>query len=236
MKLKYEQLKNLSQFKIAHKLYYKKYPFCVRLFSSVGIHRWDFASEDWFRDYRRTSEVRRWLKLHADFDYRTRHDMHLAIYLPDIDALSLVYNRYKNEIETVEGPINEQQTDTMLNDLSITVRDKLFYNKYRYKVSSYLYRSDMDQWTDLLEVCESSFEKENYKLNPTLKNYIHNKMIDQEMRNKQPRSLFRGRRWLPYAGTATVFLTDYDDVCTLHLMFKNIISDTTKIILKSELE
>jgi hypothetical protein len=94
----------------------------------------------------------------------------------------------------------------------------------------------MDAWIDMLETCEASFEKDSYRLNPTLRNYIRNKQMEEEAQNKTPQSLFRMHRWIPYSGTATIYLKEYDDVCTLHMLFKNIITSTTKIILKSELE
>lgn len=236
--LSFQQVKKLPQYQMAHKLYYKKYPICVRFFSSCNTHRWHdaVALEEWRKDLYRYGEITRWLKVHLKCEYRTRHDGHLAVYLPDLEALSKVFYRYKNEIQTIEAPSNETHRDTMINDLNIIVRDKLFYKDYRYKVSSYLYRRDMDNWIELLEVCESSFDENSYKLNPTLKNYIQNKMTEQEMQQLSPSSLFKMRRWVPYSGTATVYLKEYDDVCTLHMLFKNIITSTTKIVLKSELE
>lgn len=237
-KLSYTQLKRLPQYKLARKMYYKKFPICVRFFSGCDTNRWQdpVALEQWRKDLMRYGEVTRWLRLNLKCEYRTRHDAHLAVYLPDIDALSRVFTRYKNIIETIEAPSSEKHNDTMLNDINITIRDKLFYRRYRYKVSSYLYRNQMDQWLDLLDTCESSFEEGNYKFNPMLQNYVKNKIRDQERTTQVPQSLFRSHRWLPYAGTSTVYLSEYDDVCTLHLMFKNIITDTTKIILASELE
>lgn len=235
--LTFEQLKKLPQYKIAHKMYYKKFPFCVRFYSRLqNYDRWDFNSDAFKADLFATAEVKRWLKRYTDFEYRTRHDCHLALYLKDIDAVSRVFNRYKDEINIIEGPVSEKHQDTMVSDLNVTVREKLFYNEYRYKVSSYLYRPSMDAWIDMLETCEASFEKDSYRLNPTLRNYIRNKQMEEEAQNKTPQSLFRMHRWIPYSGTATIYLKEYDDVCTLHMLFKNIITSTTKIILKSELE
>jgi hypothetical protein len=204
---------------------------------NYGRWRWSEESTSAFiNDVRHSAEVKRWLKRYADFEYRTRHDCHLALYLEDIDAVSRVFNRYKNEIKTIEGPVSEKHQDTMVSDLNVTVREKLFYNEYRYKVSSYLYRNSMDAWIELIETCESSFEEGSYRFNPMLRNYVRNKQIDQENQNKTPQSLFRMHRWIPFSGTATIYLKDYDDVCTLHMLFKNIITSTTKITLKSELE
>lgn len=234
--LTYEQLKKLPQYKIAHKMYYKKYPFCVRFYSNMSSEdRWEFQTDSWKKDLVRYREITLWLKNYADFEYRTRHDYHLALYVETIEALSKVYKRYRNEIEIIEAPSTASHYDLMISDLNITVREKLFYNDYRYKISSYLYRNQMDRWIELIDVIENSFDKDSYRLNPTLRNYVRNKAIEQEMQLKSPSSLYRMRRWIPYSGTATVYLGEYDDVCTLHMMFKDIITNTTKIILKSEL-
>lgn len=191
----------------------------------------------WSNNQRQTQEVRTWLKRYAEFDYRTRFDCHLALYIPDLAALDKVFKRYKDQIETIEAPISEQHNNTMIDDLNVTVREKLFYNNYRYKVSSYLYRDKMDSWVDLMETCESSFEKGSYKYNPTLRGYLNNKELEQKYSGSQPRSIFSSyRRFIGFSGTATIYLKDYEDVCTLHMLFKNIITSTTKIILKSELE
>lgn len=233
-KLTYAQLKKLPQYQIAHKMYYKKYPICVRFPNAIyaGSH---WGSEQWASETKKASEVKHWLRKYCDFDYRTRYDYHLAVYLKDIESLSKVYYRYKTEIQTIEAPATESHHDLMITDLNITVREKLYYKDYRYKVSSFLYRNQMDSWLELIDVVESSFEKDSYLMNTTLRNYIKNKKLDQEIQTKSPKSLLRMHRWLPYSGTATVYLKEYDDVCTLHMMFKNIISDTTKIVLKSEL-
>ena len=233
-KLTYSQLKKLPQYQIAHKMYYKKYPICVRFPNSIyaGSH---WGSEQWVLETKKASEVKRWLKKYCDFDYRTRYDYHFAIYLKDIESLSKVYHRYKTEIQTIEAPATESHRDMMIEDLNITVREKLFYGDYRYKISSYLYRNEMDAWLEMIDVIESSFGEESYRMNPTLRNYAENKKLDEKLQSGSHNGLLRMRRWLPFSGTATVYLKEYDDVCTLHMMFKNVISSTTKIVLKSEL-
>jgi hypothetical protein len=216
-------------------MYYKTYPICVRFTRSL----WD--SEEWTKarteSVKKASEVKRWLRKCCDFDYRTRgrYDYHFAIYLKDIEALDKIYQRYKKEITVIEAPATESHRDMMIEDLNITVREKLFYSDYRYKISSYLYRNDMDVWLEMIDVIKNSFEEESYRMNPTLRNYVENKKLDEKLQSRPQTGSLIMRRWLPFSGTATVYLKEYDDVCTLHMMFKNVISSTTKIVLKSEL-
>lgn len=231
--LTFKQLKKLPQYQIAHKLYYKKYTICIRFAASPYHDR--FTSKEWAKELKHSAEVRKWLRKYIDFDYRTRHDYHLAVYVKDIEALSKIYQKFKENIVSIEAPASDDHHEKMIDDLTITVRDKLFYNEYRYKINSYLYRTKMDLWTDLIDVIEDGMDAESYRMNPMLREYKRRKKLDEAMTAKTPQSIMRMHRWLPYSGTGSVYLKNYDDVCTLHLMFKDIITKTTKIILSSEL-
>lgn len=217
MTLTYEQLKNTSQYRTSNKLYFNKYPFVVRF----------FRAEDWnerYQNYYRIASVKRWLKKNNNFDYRTRVDYGLSVYLSDLESVTCIFNKYYNEIEYVDGPLNETHQSTLETEPTVSVRKRLFYDKYRYKISSYLLRSDMDQWIGMIELCQDSFEDDSYKLNNMLQFY--------KMQGRKERSHFR----MPWSGTGTIYLKNYDDLCTLHLMYKNIISNTTKVMLEHELE
>jgi hypothetical protein len=229
----FEQLKKLPQYKIAHKMYYKKYPICIRF--SSDEHNGMTGILAWSSSLKKAIEIKSWIQENCKGDYRTRHDYHLAVYLKDIEMLNKIYQQYKKIITSIEAPSTESHHNKMIDDLNITVRDKLFYNEYRYKIKSYLYRADMDQWEELIDVIEGSMEADSYRMNPMLREYKQNKRLDEDVKSKSPQSILRMHRWIPYSGTATVYLKEYDDVCTLHMMFKDIITSTTKIILKSEL-
>lgn len=231
-KFTYTQLKKLPVFIKAHKMYYKKYPFCVR-FKAI-----DFFQSDGFAEHARNArEIKSFLTRH-DVNHRSRLDYHLAIYLLDLDSVFLLYNKLKDDIVSIEGPLNETHYNVLNDDLNVVVRDKLFYNKYRYKISSKFVHTESDQLNGLIDTC-NSFEKDSYKFNKVIDSYIKNKMLD-EATNKNyvsSRSLYRSRyRYMNYIETATIYLTDYDDVCTLHFMFKNIISSTVKIVLTDEVK
>ena len=213
MTLTYEQLRNTSQYRRSDKLYFNKYPFVVRF----------FRSSDWnerYQNYYRISGVKRWLEKNNNFDYRTRVDYGLSVYLADLDSLHRVYNKYHNEIEYIDGPVSKKHQTTLETEPTVAVRKRLFYNQYRYKVSSNLLRSDMDKWAGMIELCEDSFDQDSYKLNSMLKYYMHHV----------------NHKYMPWSGTGTIYLKNYDDLCTLHLMYKNIITSTTKVMLEQELE
>lgn len=227
MTLTYEQLKNTSQYRTSNKLYFNKYPFVVRFFRST----------DWnerYQNYYRIAGVKRWLEKNNNFDYRTRVDYGLSVYLADLDSLQRVYNKYYNEIEYVDGPLSEKHQTTLENEPTVSVRKRLFYNQYRYKISSHLLRSDMDKWVGMIELCEDSFEQDNYKLNSMLKWYMRYK--DDTFIRRRSMNGYQHYQQMPWSGTGTVYLKNYDDLCTLHLMYKSIITSTTKVMLEQELE
>ncbi len=228
MTLTYEQLKNKSQYRTSNKLYFNKYPFVVRF----------FRAEDWnerYQNYHRIASVKRWLEKNNKFDYRTRVDYGLSVYLADLDSLQRVYNKYYNEIEFVDGPLSEKHQTTLETEPTVSVRKRLFYNQYRYKISSHLLRSEMDKWLGIIELCQDSFEQDNYRLNSVmLKYYLHYK--DYDFLRRSSTNGYRKFHMIPWSGTGTVYLKNYDDLCTLHLMYKSIISSTTKVMLEHELE
>jgi hypothetical protein len=226
-KLTYEQLKNTDQYRVVQKLFYKRYPIAVRFFRSENSLI-DFSA------YQKIREIKRWLKVNNSFDYRTRIDYGLSIYLPDMESLSRVFNRYRYEIEFIDAPLSDKHHDVMVNDLTIVVRKKLYYNTYRYKVSSNLWRNDMVKWNDMITLCQDSFDQTDYKLNNILSFYLNYK--DDINATTQNGLLWPYRPRLPYNATGTIYLKNYDDVCTLHLICKPIITSTSKVTLISELE
>lgn len=232
-KLTFERLKSLPEYKPAHKVYYKKYIFCVRL-KPVN---WKILT-GWKDALELEGEVKRWLKKNKDIDCRTRFDCHLAIYIKDLQGLEKVYNKFKKHITTIEAPINDKHQDTMIDDLSITVREKLFHREYRYKVSSTLYKHSMHEWDDLISTCIESFDEDAFLLNKTLRD--HRKYNDESLvsgiTNTNRVVKPRYNTFIPYRATGSIYLKEYDDLCTLHLMFKDIITDSKKVVLKSELE
>lgn len=232
-KLTYEQLKNTDQYRVVQKLFYKRYPIAVRFFRSENSLI-DFSA------YQKIKEIKRWLKVNNSFDYRTRLDYGLSIYLPDMESLSRVFNRYRYEIEFIDAPLSDKHHDVMVSDLTIVVRKQLYYNTYRYKVSSNLWRNDMVKWNDMITLCQDSFNQTDYKLNNTLSFYLYYKDdIDASPQSglawpSTPSWPYRPK--LPYNATGTIYLKNYDDVCTLHLVCKPIITSTSKVTLISELE
>lgn len=230
-KLTYEQLKKDSRFTIAMKPWYGKFPFRVSLYGWGTL-----MHQDWKGVVRRNRQVKARLD-ESSYEYKHRSDDSFNLYVRDLDAVQLIVDLADRDILEISGPINESHSDLMIQDLTQSFRNKLFYNRYRYKVSCKMYRyeGNMDVFEDIVEFVTSSLDPKTYYLNNTLRQYPRWKAFEAEL-SKTPLNGWSRYRYIPYSATGTVYLMDYDDVCTMHLMFKNEITSTTKVVLIEELE
>lgn len=224
----YEQLKKDTRFCIASKIWYKEYPF------RITFKRWNLDIET-LNYYHRNQDINRTIT-NLGHEFKSRNDMTYNLYLKDESAVTDVLKLFNKDILEIWGPVNETQKDMMIEDLTCTVRKKFFYNKYQYKVSFEMYRysNDMDTFIEIADFVKDSFLEGTYYLNTVLQNYARWKEIDQSIVKSSNPFSFHPR--LPYRATGTVYLKDYSDVCTLHLMFKNDITSTTKVVLIEKIE
>ena len=230
----YEQLKADSRFTIASKVWYKEFPF------RVSFKGWDMFDGGFLNLFHRNSNIKRQMN-RLDHEYKSRNDHCFNLYLKEEQALEDVIKYYNDDIIEIQGPLSQDHKDLMIQDLTQSVRKKLFYNKYRYKVSChmYKYRDEMDQFIDIADFVTSSFEPDTYYINSTIRQYPRLKALENQYKNVGSGSAFRRPRWsnfIPYSSTGSVYFMDYSDVCTMHLMFKNIITSTTKVVLIEDLE
>jgi hypothetical protein len=216
---KYEQLKKLPVYQVAHKMYYNKYPFCVRFKAERKPNHY------YFRNFDLETNVKSFL-VDKGVEYRSRYDLSLAIFLVDIKSVDQLYKKFKDHIVSIEAPMNETQHDKMVEDLNVTVRKKLFYKEYRYKIKFCFWRktSDPDKAFEVIETCRTSFEKENYRFN-----YSFERLAARAESGTS-------HKLTTFWGDGTIYFKDYNDVCTMHFLFKDSISKTTKIILEDELK
>lgn len=225
-----QQLKTDKRYTTAYKLWYSKYPF------RVSFKRWDMFDGNWVDMYKRYRDIREFLRLDGH-SFKYRNDSSFFLYLESVDAVTSLIERDDIDfyIDTIEGPITTQQSEMMLDDFSIAMRKKLYYNRYRYKVSTKQYFREMDFFLEFAEFITETFDPENYYLNNVLRQYPRWKAHDEAVA-KNPQSGWSRFKWTPYSATGTVYLHEYDDVCTLHLMYKNQLTSTNKVVLIEELE
>lgn len=233
MTLSFKQLSEDPRFTIATKPWYGKYPFRITFLS----HGWDGSLFDsgWKERYFRNRSIIKLLDENEE-DFRFRNDRNFNIYLKSLESVNYVLSEYSDIILHITGPISQQHSELMMNDLTQSFRDKLFYNQFKYKVSAQIgkWTGDMDKFLEMSEFVINSFEKNNYYLNSTLKRYPYWKELEELHKNSY--SYGRSFQRIPYSATGTVYLKEYDDVCAMHMVFKDIITSTTKVVLIEDLE
>jgi hypothetical protein len=227
-----EQIKSTVPYTVSQKPWYKEYPF------RVGFHGWDlFAAVNDISECKTLHrQIRKTLKSHS-IDYRKRDDTNYYIYLKTSSDVSLMIELFTKHIIDVAGPYSEKHKNAMLSDFTLLVKDKLWYNQYRYKVSFRLRRNDMDFLEEIAEFVTDNFEHGTYKLNSVICEYPRLKLITQG-RNQRASvaTWYYPTNTMPYVSTGTVYLKNYEDLCTIHMMHKSTITETVKIVLTHEIE
>lgn len=225
--LTYEQLKKHHRWQLTTKLFYNKYPVRIQYPGMVRTYYRLTRDTTVTTDHvlaNRTAAHR--AKILKDFlivnnaEHRFRMDEVFSVYV-DLYGAELLLNNFKKDILTITSPANKTQEDVLLNDLTMLIRKSLYYNKFRYKIEISAVRGDFSLFEDLIDFCESSLERDNYKFNSSV-GYI--------------RHLAANNYRLPYWANGIVYLTEYDDLALLHLMYKDKIDKTTKITLLDEIE
>lgn len=221
--LTYTQLTSLKQFKPVEKLFYKKFPFRATLSGeTLAIDKEDdsYFSKMIVLNTLYYKKINPWLT-NEKIVHKKRSDYSLFLYFLNLEDFSKFYNEYVNLITKIEGPINENQATAMNHDLSIVVRKNLFYKDYTYKLEFNCNRNELDLYTELDEFCRESLSEGDYRYNFVIKDFIENTYQ---------------KTYYPYWSKGALYLKNYDDLCTLHIMFKSRISETKKVLLTSDLE
>lgn len=229
-KLTLQQLKNHENHKVIKKLYFKKYPYCLR----YGLHHSqctdmmlrnnptnirndvDDIKAHIRREFKNSKQVRvrqEWANISLFFENESDF----------VDVASSLNRAYKKILFSVETPISDDQIRFMKDNEIVEIRKTLIYNKYRYKLESYrTYTPEtVDQWIELGKMVRDNFSPEDYKINFNL-SWILN----------HPEKAHRDLRWI---GASAVYFKNYDDVCSIKFIHNNIIKKMVKVALHSEL-
>jgi len=231
-----EQIRSRSDFHYGTKVYYKKHSWRVCLFQPHW--RQDSASllkDCWYRN----KQIESFLDLNEGASWKTRADTSFFIYLSRPDRIPDILDRWGEDVLEIMGPVSDKHQDILLNDLTVVTRKKLWYNKFRYKISCTRYgQAEQEIFEDISDFCTDTLNSDDYKLNDTFR--ITSKSYQKKMQSLWAGSKAPWRRFnfsgVPYTATGTVYLRNHDDVVTLHLMYKQYITTTHKVITLDELE
>lgn len=231
-----EQIRSRSDFVLNTKVFYKKHTWRVTLFQPS----WDDADyllkDAWYRN----KSIERWLKINENDHHKTRSDSSFFVYLTRPDVIPTILEKWGEDVIKITGPVSSKHQDIMLEDLQVVTRSKLWYNKYRYKISSQRHgQPDHEIFTDMQEFCIDTFEPDTYKLSDTFRLYSatqQRKQSSQPVTSGQYRYKWINTHFFPYTATGSIYLVNHDDVVTLHMMYKKYITKSLKVITFDELE
>ncbi len=219
-----QQIKNLPEFTYATGIYYKKFPWRIQFwqpeFFRRGFHK-DLEHENaWRTCMIRNMDINSLLKNQLGYErWKVRRDRKFFVYLTEHNLISKLVDRWGEDILQIQGPINQKHQELMIDNLDLVTKKELWYNKFRYKVSFTRHgRQPLDILSEIFEFVDETFDANNYQMNHIMKRSIRHKTMHD-----------------PYTNTGTIFLKEYDDVATLHLMFKKHITSTKKCVLINEL-
>jgi hypothetical protein len=229
-KLTLQQLKNHENHKVIKKLYFKKYPYCLR----YGNHHSEYIDMPLDIRKRNIQDDINNIKAHVRQKFknskqvRVRHEWtSLSLFFENesdfVDVASSLNRSYKKILFSVETPISNDQIQFMKDNEIVEIREKLIYNKYRYKLESYRsYTPEtVDQWIELGKMIQDNFAPEDYKLNYNLYWVLNH-----------PEQAHQQLRWI---GTLAVYFKNYNDVCSIKFIHNNIIKKMVKVALHSEI-
>ncbi len=231
-----EQLKTCKNYQISKEVWYNKFPYRLSLTGYWVLHnerKIGLADDNIIEMQRR---LRKFMKKSAGIDYRIRSDTYFNVYLKTADDVFKIANEVGwGFVERITGPMSEKQQDTMLADINVMYKNKLYYNLYRYKVEVMHYRSsDSDFVMDFKNFITETFDEGAYKLSSGFTDYeYYSKPQQVTLQGTRGRS-FATTVMGPWRYSLIVYLKNYDDLCTLHMIYKHKINKTTKVKLFSE--
>jgi hypothetical protein len=239
-----QQIRSRPDFKLNTKVFYKKHTWRVAFFQPEWREKNRIQiQEAWYRN----RKITQYLSENENTHWKTRADSFYFVYLTRPDRIPELLDQWGDSVVEIIGPINERHQDIMLEDLQVVTRKKLWYNKYRYKISSQRHgQTDQEIFEEMQEFCHDSFEPGTYKLSDTFRRASKEfqKRMMKTMKkysslNGYPNiqsSLFGYRTFMPYTATGSIYLENHDDVVTLHMMYKQYITTSQKVITFDELE
>lgn len=164
-----------------------------------------------------------------DVDYRTREEgRNVNIFLDDDAVANMITLKFQESLEEVHMPLNEQHKQLMHGNHRIRIRNKLFYNKYRYKV--HVKNFVLNRFTNFekLKYWLNSLDVENDENRWAANNPLKSAFDMSEEERTKPKFVYRFSDF-------AVFLNEEQDVMMLQLWLNEWYGGTEKAVLISEI-
>jgi len=143
---------NHQKWKPSSQLFYSHYHTAIKLGYFSANSKPGLPSK--FEDYRM---VRRYIPID------NRYEIVTTVYTSDQNIIDYILQDtfYSRKILSIQGPISQDHVDQMSSkDWKVVVRDRLWYNNYKYKVNSWSNwrnQPSEEQYNDILKFCYTQF-------------------------------------------------------------------------------
>ena len=128
-----EQIRSRQDFSYNTKVFYKKHTWRIAFYQP----EWREENKDKIQDaWYRNRKICEYLRKKEKPSWKTRADRRFYVYLTRPDRIPEIIDQWGHGVLETSGPINSKHQDIMLTDLQVVTRKKLWYSKYRYKISS----------------------------------------------------------------------------------------------------
>jgi len=220
------------------KLFYRKYSYraCFKIDTSLIVE--STISRNWYgsRRHSNVTQLRADLKRKieskipdgADFRLRCEHSV-VSVYLNDETLFDDLVSKMRERLHEVTIPANESHKTVMNENHRIRVRERLFYDTFRFKVkikNTWSERfNDFDglkQFLDNLEV--DQYNNTRWKANDPLRRVF---LMTEEERSRP--------KYRYISSSFGVYLNDEQDVMMLQLWLNKHYDSAEKVVLISEL-
>lgn len=201
----------------ANTVWYRDHPFRV----SIKSHLNRECGDDSSRLRKLNQDIKRCLNK-QNIVFRRRIDWTVInFYVKTEEDVNYILNLADSDVIEIHGPVSDAHKNVMVSQINTVVRKDLFYKKYPYKLKFEKRKNELEFFDTLNEFVDENFAPEDYKLNEVLR------MANGTLKSQST------YRWI---NTGIIYLKNYDDVCTLHMIFKEHITKTMKVVLFKDLE
>ena len=242
-----------TKYIVSDKLYYNKFAYNISMKNHSLWHTGEHIryqpdpftqTTRWFDDpklvHERKSKFayhyakqKRIMKLmdRLDIEYRFRREKHFNLYINDPGIVKRMIDSVPEEIISIAGPKSEEHLNILRGGRKVVVRDRLYYKKYRFKMSYYANHEFTQTLFPAIENALPSIGFDRIKLSS---NYYRLRR-QQEIKNRKFKQFTLARTVDPWH-YITIYFEDEEDL----ILFKMMVGGTTKteveVMLHSELQ
>lgn len=193
------------------KLFYKKYVCCLRFKISdsgkAGVK--NNSTVKTIKSLLKSSKIDNRTRIDWNFTRNTGYCINFSVYLNDESMYQKLIDTYGADCYFSSKPINEEHRDRLLNKIRTVFRNRLLFNRFRYKV--YLY---------------TGWRREHIK---EISDWISAQFQDKQ--NSRTGDYFFTGQWM-----ITLYLKDESDLIMVQLCLADHIKNVTRIEVIKEAE